>query len=165
MHRYQPRLHVVFLPGEGQSAAPGTVPYRTFVFPETGFTAVTAYQNHRVSNTSRCISCTAGMQKEPTLINYVPQFPPNFRDVLSGGIQRRAFSCYLYIKFRRVGIESTTVTFPHCCATVPRPPRMASIHFLNIRQYIYFLYFQITQLKIASNPFAKGFRDCDPDDW
>ena len=24
---------------------------------------------------------------------------------------------------------------------------------------------QITQLKIASNPFAKGFRDCDPDDW
>ncbi|XP_047511628.1 T-box transcription factor TBX1-like isoform X1 [Pieris napi] len=69
MHRYQPRLHVVYLPGEGQSAAPGTVPYRTFIFPETGFTAVTAYQNHR-----------------------------------------------------------------------------------------------ITQLKIASNPFAKGFRDCDPDD-
>lgn len=69
MHRYQPRLHVVYLPGEGQAATPGTVPYRTFVFPETGFTAVTAYQNHR-----------------------------------------------------------------------------------------------ITQLKIASNPFAKGFRDCDPDD-
>ncbi|KAJ2942977.1 hypothetical protein O0L34_g15168 [Tuta absoluta] len=69
MHRYQPRLHVVYLPAEGQTSAPGTVPYRTFVFQETGFTAVTAYQNHR-----------------------------------------------------------------------------------------------ITQLKIASNPFAKGFRDCDPDD-
>lgn len=25
--------------------------------------------------------------------------------------------------------------------------------------------FQITQLKIASNPFAKGFRDVDPNDW
>uniref|UniRef100_A0A2I3GZR8 T-box domain-containing protein n=1 Tax=Nomascus leucogenys TaxID=61853 RepID=A0A2I3GZR8_NOMLE len=25
--------------------------------------------------------------------------------------------------------------------------------------------FNITQLKIASNPFAKGFRDCDPEDW
>ena len=24
--------------------------------------------------------------------------------------------------------------------------------------------FQITQLKIASNPFAKGFRDCDPEE-
>ncbi|XP_049878947.1 T-box transcription factor TBX1-B-like [Pectinophora gossypiella] len=69
MHRYQPRLHVVYLPAEGQAPAPATVPYRTFVFQETGFTAVTAYQNHR-----------------------------------------------------------------------------------------------ITQLKIASNPFAKGFRDCDPDD-
>uniref|UniRef100_T1HC36 Uncharacterized protein n=1 Tax=Rhodnius prolixus TaxID=13249 RepID=T1HC36_RHOPR len=23
----------------------------------------------------------------------------------------------------------------------------------------------ITQLKIASNPFAKGFRECDQDDW
>ena len=28
-----------------------------------------------------------------------------------------------------------------------------------------FAYFQITQLKIASNPFAKGFRDCDPEEW
>ena len=28
-----------------------------------------------------------------------------------------------------------------------------------------FKYLQITQLKIASNPFAKGFRDCDPEDW
>jgi hypothetical protein len=24
---------------------------------------------------------------------------------------------------------------------------------------------RITQLKIASNPFAKGFRDCDLDEW
>jgi hypothetical protein len=49
MHRYQPRLHVVYLPSEGQTTPPGVVPFRTFVFPETGFTAVTAYQNHRVS--------------------------------------------------------------------------------------------------------------------
>ena len=27
------------------------------------------------------------------------------------------------------------------------------------------IWLQITQLKIASNPFAKGFRDCDPEDW
>ncbi|KOB77237.1 putative T-box protein [Operophtera brumata] len=56
MHRYQPRLHVVYLPGEGQSSTTCTssfqdedvrTRYRTFVFPETGFTAVTAYQNHR----------------------------------------------------------------------------------------------------------------------
>ena len=28
----------------------------------------------------------------------------------------------------------------------------------------FYPFFQITQLKIASNPFAKGFRDCDPED-
>ena len=33
------------------------------------------------------------------------------------------------------------------------------VHFTNI------IFLQITQLKIASNPFAKGFRDCDPEDW
>ncbi|CAF1015762.1 unnamed protein product [Didymodactylos carnosus] len=71
MHRYQPRIHCVYLPppkcedfiiGQTQN-------FRTFIFQETKFIAVTAYQNHR-----------------------------------------------------------------------------------------------ITQLKIASNPFAKGFRDCDPED-
>lgn len=67
MHRYQPRFHIVYLPGQGHDDAGHH--YKTFVFSETSFTAVTAYQNHR-----------------------------------------------------------------------------------------------ITQLKIASNPFAKGFRDCDPDE-
>ncbi|CAL1276997.1 unnamed protein product [Larinioides sclopetarius] len=41
MHRYQPRFH-----GEDASQ---TQNFKTFIFPETKFTAVTAYQNHRVS--------------------------------------------------------------------------------------------------------------------
>ncbi|KAF4518870.1 hypothetical protein B566_EDAN006721 [Ephemera danica] len=69
MHRYQPRFHVVLLTNNNNGSDTCTENFRTFMFPETRFTAVTAYQNHR-----------------------------------------------------------------------------------------------ITQLKIASNPFAKGFRDCDPDD-
>ncbi|KAK7602274.1 hypothetical protein V9T40_009715 [Parthenolecanium corni] len=70
MHRYQPRFHVLYLPNKSDSIDAGKQNFKTFMFPETKFTAVTAYQNHR-----------------------------------------------------------------------------------------------ITQLKIASNPFAKGFRDCDSDDW
>ncbi|XP_019621196.1 PREDICTED: T-box transcription factor TBX1-like isoform X1 [Branchiostoma belcheri] len=70
MHRYQPRFHVVYIDGKKGDSDTVHENYKTFIFPETKFTAVTAYQNHR-----------------------------------------------------------------------------------------------ITQLKIASNPFAKGFRDCDPDDW
>ncbi|KAK9717600.1 T-box [Popillia japonica] len=47
MHKYQPRIHLVKRP-EG---APGQIidleneEYKTFIFPETVFTAVTAYQN------------------------------------------------------------------------------------------------------------------------
>ncbi|XP_023679046.2 T-box transcription factor TBX1-like isoform X1 [Paramormyrops kingsleyae] len=70
MHRYQPRFHIVYVDPRKDSEKYAEENYKTFVFEETRFTAVTAYQNHR-----------------------------------------------------------------------------------------------ITQLKIASNPFAKGFRDCDPEMW
>uniref|UniRef100_A0A914RZZ2 T-box domain-containing protein n=1 Tax=Parascaris equorum TaxID=6256 RepID=A0A914RZZ2_PAREQ len=46
MHKYQPRLHVV------RCAELINLPYstfRTFVFKETEFIAVTAYQNEKVS--------------------------------------------------------------------------------------------------------------------
>jgi T-box protein 20 len=56
MHRYQPRLHLVKW-REGMMASGAFVSdlesefFRTFVFPETVFTAVTAYQNQLVSFT------------------------------------------------------------------------------------------------------------------
>lgn len=46
MHRYYPRLHIA------QADSPYTVrwgPFQTFSFPETVFTAVTAYQNSKVT--------------------------------------------------------------------------------------------------------------------
>lgn len=52
MHRYQPRFHVVYLPPKNLSTVneeSAENNFKTFVFPETAFTAVTAYQNHRVS--------------------------------------------------------------------------------------------------------------------
>ncbi|KAF0297212.1 T-box transcription factor TBX20 [Amphibalanus amphitrite] len=51
MHRYQPRVHLI-LRKEGQG---GTITdlegqdYKTFIFPETVFTAVTAYQNQLIT--------------------------------------------------------------------------------------------------------------------
>ncbi|CAI5762893.1 T-box transcription factor TBX10 [Podarcis lilfordi] len=70
MHRYQPRFHVVVVDPRPDSERYAQENFKSFIFTETQFMAVTAYQNHR-----------------------------------------------------------------------------------------------ITQLKIASNPFAKGFRECEPDDW
>ena len=48
MHRYQPRLHVIYINPHGEDSS-ATENFKTFIFPETKFMAVTAYQNHRVS--------------------------------------------------------------------------------------------------------------------
>jgi len=50
MHRYQPRCHIVVAPSPpGSAPDPRTENFKTFSFPETRFTAVTAYQNHRIT--------------------------------------------------------------------------------------------------------------------
>ncbi|UYV79749.1 TBX10 [Cordylochernes scorpioides] len=54
MHRYQPRFHVVYVNLKEEDPLQ-TENFKTFLFPETRFTAVTAYQNHRprVRNSSQ----------------------------------------------------------------------------------------------------------------
>uniref|UniRef100_A0A182K583 T-box domain-containing protein n=1 Tax=Anopheles christyi TaxID=43041 RepID=A0A182K583_9DIPT len=53
MHRYQPRIHLVRLvPGQNIPNSPKElqeVDHKTYVFPETVFTAVTAYQNQLIT--------------------------------------------------------------------------------------------------------------------
>lgn len=49
MHRYQPRFHVLYVVTKEEDANM-TENFKTFTFSETRFTAVTAYQNHRVRN-------------------------------------------------------------------------------------------------------------------
>lgn len=51
MHKYQPRIHLVKRPegSSGQITDLENEKFKTFVFPETIFTAVTAYQNQLVS--------------------------------------------------------------------------------------------------------------------
>lgn len=58
MHKYQPRVHIIKRPDENKlaslklhvSADLDSFDYKTFVFPETSFIAVTAYQNQLVKN-------------------------------------------------------------------------------------------------------------------
>ncbi|KAI8428042.1 hypothetical protein MSG28_002336, partial [Choristoneura fumiferana] len=50
MHRYQPRIHLVKVrDGGGPITDLTREQHRTFVFPETVFTAVTAYQNQLIT--------------------------------------------------------------------------------------------------------------------
>lgn len=91
MHKYQPRFHVV------KANAIVRLPYcsfRTFVFSETQFIAVTAYQNDKV----------------------------------------------------RKKTGSVIRTLPHNQSEI--------LYFAFL-----FYFFQVTQLKIDNNPFAKGFRE------
>ena len=51
MHKFQPRIYLV-MRAAGENGPVTDIEkekYRTFVFPETQFTAVTAYQNQLVS--------------------------------------------------------------------------------------------------------------------
>lgn len=48
MHRYQPRFHVIFVDPRKDSERYAQENFKSFIFTETQFTAVTAYQNHRV---------------------------------------------------------------------------------------------------------------------
>ena len=49
MHKYQPRIHLIRQDGELVDMKNlKTSQYKTFIFPETQFTAVTAYQNQLV---------------------------------------------------------------------------------------------------------------------
>uniref|UniRef100_A0A4W5Q6R8 T-box domain-containing protein n=1 Tax=Hucho hucho TaxID=62062 RepID=A0A4W5Q6R8_9TELE len=49
MHRYQPRFHVVYVDPRWDSQLHAHRNFCTFSFPETRFIAVTAYQNHRIT--------------------------------------------------------------------------------------------------------------------
>ncbi|KAM6932893.1 T-box transcription factor TBX1 [Xenentodon cancila] len=49
MHRYQPRFHVVYVDPAPNSHLHAFKNFCSFSFPETKFMAVTAYQNHRIT--------------------------------------------------------------------------------------------------------------------
>ncbi|XP_027900933.1 T-box transcription factor TBX1 [Xiphophorus couchianus] len=49
MHRYQPRFHVVYVDPAPNSYLNAYKNFCSFSFPETQFLAVTAYQNHRIT--------------------------------------------------------------------------------------------------------------------
>ncbi|XP_076806522.1 T-box transcription factor TBX1-like [Clavelina lepadiformis] len=49
MHRFQPRFHVILVDNSADSDKRAEENFKTFVFEETKFTAVTAYQNHRIT--------------------------------------------------------------------------------------------------------------------
>lgn len=54
LHKYQPRLHITEVKEDGTEDPFRSCKPLTFIFPETQFIAVTAYQNADVSHSSSC---------------------------------------------------------------------------------------------------------------
>lgn len=54
LHKYQPRLHIMEVKEDGTEDPFRSCKPQIFIFPETQFIAVTAYQNADVSHLSSC---------------------------------------------------------------------------------------------------------------
>ena len=74
MHKFQPRVYLVKR-REGETGPVQDIEkekYRTFVFPETQFTAVTAYQNQLVSHFYRFTEKMHFLKTSPGIISIEP---------------------------------------------------------------------------------------------
>uniref|UniRef100_A0AAY5L5Y1 T-box domain-containing protein n=1 Tax=Esox lucius TaxID=8010 RepID=A0AAY5L5Y1_ESOLU len=72
MHRYQPRFHVVYVDPRQDSQLHAHRNFCTFSFPETRFIAVTAYQNHRITQlkiASNPFAKEGGAGQSPTYLH------------------------------------------------------------------------------------------------
>ncbi|XP_027759594.1 T-box transcription factor TBX10 [Empidonax traillii] len=89
MHRYQPRFHVVLVDPRRDSEHFAHQNFKSFSFPETQFMAVTAYQNHRITQLKIASNpfakgfrdgdpepCVYTGAKPRTLPYPLPAFPP-----------------------------------------------------------------------------------------
>lgn len=130
LHKYQPRLHIVEVTEDGVEDINNDVKTHSFNFPETQFIAVTAYQNTDVST-------------RPSLIGDVKQHTP---------VIPQASSSYVNNTLSNMLSSVSIHTFCSLCL------QSLSLHLIS-SPFLTLFFFQITQLKIDHNPFAKGFRD------
>ena len=79
MHKYQPRFHLVRC--NDIQKIPMT-PFRTYIFKETQFIAVTAYQNEKITQLK---------------IDHNP-FAKGFRDSGSGKRETKRYACYYMLE-------------------------------------------------------------------
>lgn len=85
MHKYQPRVHVIRKDFSSELSPTKPVPtgegVKTFSFPETVFTTVTAYQNQQVHYWLSVYSTTVTMKRIVQVLIGIIQLD-NYRDAL-----------------------------------------------------------------------------------
>ena len=141
MHRYQPRFHIVYL-GDHSSNLPsfssGSSSGKSKSSKQTAAAAMANFASSALADAEQIFNANENIQ-------FLASNQKSSRNSKLGQSQANAASSSLSSEFQNY----RTVIF-------------SETKFIAVTAY---QNHRITQLKIASNPFAKGFRDCDPEDW
>lgn len=167
MHRYQPRFHIVYLGDHATNAAAAAA-------------AAAAASGQYGSSTS---SSASGGKSSKSSGGSKQTSASNAAAAAAAMVNLAALSS---TSSSSLGVLSDDGDVMAATPTSARSVRagkanagsagsFTSNDYLNYRTFIFtetkfiavtaYQNHRITQLKIASNPFAKGFRDCDPEDW
>ena len=149
MHRYQPRFHIVHLGDHSASNLQNIVSSTT-------------------SNSSSSMSGGKNKNSKAAAAAAIANFASNTLNE-----SENIFGCNESLNFLSNNPRSSSSSSSNKASA--KFSQNSLNEFQNYRTIIFtetkfiavtaYQNHRITQLKIASNPFAKGFRDCDPEDW
>jgi hypothetical protein len=142
MHRYQPRFHIVYL-GDHSSSNSNNIPFGNSPASTTSSSSTTSTKTKASKQAAINNFATSALSNYNVVDqifqndNFSHQKSKSSKHHHNNNNQTNEFQSYRTIIFSETKFIAVTAYQNH----------------------------RITQLKIASNPFAKGFRDCDPEDW
>ena len=172
MHRYQPRFHIVYLGDHATNAAAAAAA----VASSSSSSSSTSNNNASSSYLSTSTTSAKKLSKQ----QQQQQQQQSASAVAAAAMANLASVSSSMMLMSSNGDDDsptpqTSISKSSRNASKNLANHQPSYEYLNYRTFIFtetkfiavtaYQNHRITQLKIASNPFAKGFRDCDPEDW
>ena len=169
MHRYQPRFHIVYLGDHATNAAAAAA----------AVASSSSSSSSTSNNASSYLSTSTTSAKKQSKQQQQQQQQQSASAVAAAAMANLAsVSSSMMLMSSNGDDESPTPQTSLSKSSrnaAKNSTNQPSYEYLNYRTFIFtetkfiavtaYQNHRITQLKIASNPFAKGFRDCDPEDW
>ena len=150
MHRYQPRFHIVHLGDHSASNLQNIV----------STSSNSSSSTHSKSKTSKAAAAAA-------IANFATNALNESENIFGSNCVNESLS-FLTGNQRNGSKASSSASFGKLSQNNLNEYQNYRTIIFTETKFIAVTAYQnhrITQLKIASNPFAKGFRDCDPEDW
>jgi hypothetical protein len=156
MHRYQPRFHIVHL-GDHSASNLQNLVSSTTSNPAQSFSSSSTHTSKSKSSKAAAAAAIANFASS-TLSESESIFGAN--SCMSDNLS-------FLVGNQRTNGNNKTGKLNQSSSSFNDYQNYRTIIFTETKFIAVTAYqnHRITQLKIASNPFAKGFRDCDPEDW